>query len=240
MKRRNNAGYVVGFLFMFIGAFFLMIGVLMLVRSCNFKKIAVEEMAQIVRIEKTVTRNSDGKTDTDYDVYVSFEHDGKFYDSVELPLYTSRMIEGQHIKILCNPDNPYEIEAASAPHIFEIITISIGSIFVSISGISMFLSMKKHYKRNKLLKRGGQIMAVIDGFDINRSYSVNNTHPYVIYCSYVDERTGTVYKYVSDNLWNDPSMFAAPGMHIPVYVDEKDYSQYVVDVESIMYNQMVY
>ena len=57
--------------------------------------------------------------------------------------------------------------------------------------------------------------------------------------TYKDDYYDRIYRFKSDNLWTDPSLILQSGDDIKVYVDEKDYSCYHVDIESIFNGKII-
>lgn len=242
MKRKNkdNSSLILFGAFFIFGMIFVVIAIALFINHMNFQKKAVEVTAEILDIETSTYIDDDGDRETKHSVYVSFEYNGAQYDNVYLPVYTAGMSVGKEINILCNPDDPSDIDlAGAASYIGEIIALVIGLAFALIGGIGIFVDIKNRQKKKKLLNTGMRIMAVVSSIERNTSVSVNGRNPYVIYCTYTDEMTGIVYRYKSDNLWDDPSFVVAPGMYIPVYVEGNDYSRYTVDAESVLNNRIV-
>ena len=93
--------------------------------------------------------------------------------------------------------------------------------------------IKKKRRRKRAIASGRTLNAKVQKIVLNTGYTVNGKNPYIIYCTYKDDYYDRIYRFKSDNLWTDPSLILQSGDDIKVYVDEKDYSCYHVDIESI-------
>jgi hypothetical protein len=70
-------------------------------------------------------------------------------------------------------------------------------------------------------------------------YSANGQNPYLVYCSYKDDNKDIIYQFKTHYIWTNPNLIFYPGDAIQVYVDEKDYSCYYVDVENVLKGRVV-
>ena len=89
----------------------LLIGSIAFFKSnSEFKEIADEVTAKIIRIEEYY----DSDDDLHHRVYVTYSYNGTVYDNVAIGFYNSNMFEGKEITLLCDPDNPKRIQSSSA------------------------------------------------------------------------------------------------------------------------------
>lgn len=234
MKKDKTPGFVLG-LFGVIGLVFVIAGIFWIVSVNNFKKIAVETVAEITTID--TYRDSDG--DRHHTVYVDYSYDGTSYDHVSLGFYSSNMYEGKEIELLLDPNNPRKISAKDEGYFGGIIFIIMGTVFGGVGLISLISSIKRNSKKKKLLEQGYYVVAIVESIDVNTSYTVNGRHPYLIYCVYQDPYSGMLYRFKSENLWTNPESVIQPGYGITVYVMPNDFSTYYVDVESIFQGNIV-
>ena len=228
-------------IYFFFGIFFavglgLLVGSFFLFKSAiDFKKIADEISAKIIRIEDYY----DSDDELHHRVYVSYSYNGTVYDNVPINFYSSSMFEGKEIKLLCDPENPKRLRESSVVDIAGLMLLIMGIIFSLVGGVPIVAGIKKNIQSKQLLKTGYVLHAVVDRVDFNTSYSVNGRHPYVIYCNYHDEYKDITYLFKSDNLWTDPLPIFPPGSDIEVMVNPKDYSQYHVNAEAAMERKII-
>lgn len=149
------------------------------------------------------------------------------------------MYEGKEISILCDPENPGKIHSAEGTDIAVIIFIVIGIIFTLVAIILTISIIKKKRRRKRAIASGRTLNAKVQKIVLHTGYTVNGKNPYIIYCTYKDDYYDRIYRFKSDNLWTDPSLILQSGDDIKVYVDEKDYSCYHVDIESIFKGKII-
>lgn len=203
--------------------------------TSDFKKIADEVSARIIRIEEYY----DSDNDLRQRVYVTYSYNGTVYDDVPINFYSSSMFEGKEITLLCDPEHPKRLREASVVDFAGLILLIMGLAFSLVGGIPIALSIKKSVQAKQLLKSGYVLQAVVDRVEFNTNYSVNGRHPYVIYCNYRDEYKDVTYLFKSDNLWTDPLPIFPPGSDIEVLVDPKDYSKYHVKAEAAIEQKII-
>lgn len=83
----------------------------------------------------------------------------------------------------------------------------------------------------QFLANGRVLYGTVEHVGLNRSCEVNRRHPYVIYCTWKDEYSDTLYRFMSDNFWIDPSHAFPEDSEIDIYVDRNYFGKYYVDVE---------
>ena len=203
--------------------------------TSDFKKIADEVSARIIRIEEYY----DSDNDLRQRVYVTYSYNGTVYDDVPINFYSSSMFEGKEITLLCDPEHPKRLREASVVDFAGLILLIMGLAFSLVGGIPIFFSIKKSVQAKQLLKSGYVLHAVVDRVEFNTSYSVNGRHPYVIYCKYKDEYKDVTYLFKSDNLWTDPLSIFPPGSDIEILVNPKDYSKYHVKAEAAIEQKII-
>lgn len=234
MKKGNFITNLLIGIFLFVGVILLASGIAVSISNSNFKKTAEEITAQISDIE--TYRDSDGELQSR--VYVDYTYGGNRYTKIRLNFYSSSMYVGKDITILCDPTNPANIRSESGLLITSMILLIVGAVFALFSTILIVRSAKRAAKTKRVRETGKQLYATVEQIALNQSYTVNGRHPYIIYCTYKDEYRDIIYRFKSENLWTDPGLVLKEGDSIRVYVDEKDYSKYYVDVEN-MYNGRV-
>lgn len=233
-KRKNLFAALFPAIFMTVGMLFLIGGVVTAVINWQFREKAVEITAVITDIQ--TYRASDG--DRKHEVYVSYRFEDREYEDVRLNFYSSSMYEGKEITVFCDPENPRHIES-SGTIVLIIVFVVMGAVFVVIGSIPIVVMRKRSARKKRIIAAGRVLYALVEKIDQNTRYEVNGQHPYLIYCTYRDDYKDIVYRFKSDNIWTDPSLVLHPGDTVKVYVDEKDYSCYYVDAESILDGKVV-
>ncbi|MGN9019422.1 DUF3592 domain-containing protein [Lachnospiraceae bacterium HCP1S3_C3] len=233
---KNRGSIAFNMIFVIVGIGLIAMAVFLYLKSSAFKRKAVEVPATISRIESyTTTRSSKHgrRTKTNYNVYVTYDFDGVTYENIPLGSYTSNMYEGAVITILCDPDNPVDIDNKGMLY-FPVILLSIMGVLFGAGGIiPIVISGKKKSKKENLMRNGRAVYAIVNEVGENPAYAVNGRHPYKIKCTYTDESTFQKYEFVSGNIWDNNVELDFPvGSSIRVYVDVNDYSKYYVDSDN--------
>lgn len=214
----------------------LVAGILIFSSGQRFRDRAQEVTAVISEID---SYREYSRRKSRHDVFVTYTYGGRLYENVELNYYSSDMYEGKEITILCDPDAPGNIQAAGGMALFYFTFVGMGCIYIIVGGIPVIFAVRGSSRKKKLLQSGRKLYATVEKIDMNYSYSVNKRHPYVVYCTYRDDYKDTLYRFKSGNLWTDPSLALRPGDMVPVYVEEKNFRRYYVDVESCLEGRIV-
>ena len=138
------------------------------------------------------------------------------------------------IPILVNKDDPMDIVEPGTNLGLGIGFMVLGGIAILVGGVSFIKEQKHKKKLENLRKNGKRLQARIDQITINKNIAVNEEHPYIIWCSYVDEFSGARFEFKSENIWNDVYEVCDVGSVIDVLVKPDDYLDYVVDVDSLI------
>lgn len=233
--KKDKVPYLIFGIFGIVGVILIIACICMTVSGIKFEKKSEEITGTIAYIEKYY----DSDHDRHFRVYVNYEYQGQEYKHVHLNSYSSSMYEGKEITLKVDPENPGRVKT---PHsdLFACIILGIMGVVFSLIGIIPTVSgIRKAAKKKELREKGRYIYATVERIGINRGYSVNGVHPFVVYCNYQDEYSGVLYKFKSDNLWTDPYPILQEGSSIRIYVDGQDYSNYHVDVESSLQGRVV-
>lgn len=85
--------------------------------------------------------------------------------------------------------------------------------------------------RNRRLIAGGHVLnSTVKDFARDLTTKVNDRHPFVVVCSYVDEFTGTEYVFKSEPMLTNPEVDLAIGDTVKVYVNPNNYQENYVDI----------
>ncbi len=227
--QKNKSVAMTNIIFAVVGSVFIIIGGIMFINTITFKANADEVMALITEMRPY----EDSEGDTSYEVEVQYEYEGlTFYTTLDT--YSSGMREGKSIPILVNKDDPTEVMDSETLLFMGIVFMVLGLIAVLAGGISVLKDWKNKKKIEMLKNTGKRLQATIDRITINERIAVNEEHPYIIWCSYVDEFSGARFEFKSENIWNDPYKVCDEGSTIDVWVKADDYLEYIVDVDSLI------
>ncbi len=232
---KNNVGNIVGFVFFLCGIGIMFLGNFLNNNNKEFAKTAVPVTAVISEIE--TYRDSDG--DISHRSYVTYEFGGNVYEDVSLGYYSSGMHVGKNVDILCNPNEPYDIQSPEGAKFGVWMSFIMGAIFAVVGGALFFVPLVKKAEGNKLMETGKTIWGVVEKVEINTNYSVNGEHPWVLYCRYEDSFADRTYRFKSDNLWFDPSFIYNEGDSIQIIVDPNDYSKHRVIVDESKMGEII-
>lgn len=233
MKKKSEpmGGYIV---FAIVGLLILAIGIGFLLHEYHTMKDAVEVVGVISEI--TTYTETDG--DVGHKVYVDYEYEGEKYSNIFFPLYTANMYSGKSINLLIAPDAPNQPSSVGNTVVL-LILIVIGALLFCVGVAPFIKKLQRKVMAKKLIKQGHYLPATIDSVKMNFSHAVNGLHPYIVYCSYEDRYTGTLYKFKSEEIWYNPRDYHQKGMDIKVYVNGQDYSKYHVDLEGSISQKIV-
>lgn len=227
-KNANSVLMLIGIIFSVIGTAFLISGIAVLISHNTFIDNAVRTEAEITRIESDSYRRN-GKTHTDYDVWVEYEADGEIYEE-ELGYYNSKMNEGDKIDVYYNPDNPSDVKSDSK--ILELIFILIGGVFAVLGVIFITVNILSGNRRKMLMQTGDRLTGTITDVVMNNAVRINGVHPFKAECEVVNPFDGEKYLYSSENVTRNISELV--GREVTVYVDRNNKKKYYVDIFELM------
>lgn len=222
--KTNKTEIILFTLFAVIGNIFLLAGIVTACLSVRFYTGAVSLEGRITSIETYREQNEQA--------YVSYAYENQEYKNIALGGVSSNMYEGEKITLYIDPQNPKNVKSKLDFWLPPVIFLGFGILFSLIGWIPLLRKRRKKRKNQWLRENGSVLYGVVERSDWNASYTVNGRHPFVIFCTYTDELSGTIYRFKSDNLWFDPDEHFPPGTPIKIYVKREDYSSYFVDVES--------
>lgn len=233
--KKNNTLIICYAVFAAIGIGVLVLDVWLFIDGSRFRQNAVEVTGEIVDIIYSYDNDGDER----HEVFVTYTFEGTTYERVRIMEYSSGMYVGKSISLLCDPENPGNVETESRFLIITIMLTVMGIGFSCVGIIPMGFEIKKKRKRKRLLSNGRVLYAAVERIGLNTSITVNGQNPYVIYCYWRDEYGDVQYRFKSDNLWTDPSVLFDRGSEIKVYVDENDFGTYYVDAERALSEKVV-
>ena len=218
---------------------FIVFGLLLLVLGMYimlFQNISKEDRVYTKAVIQRIDTHTDSDGDTHHDVFISYEVDGKIYQT-ELNSYNSGYYEGKEIEVYYNKNNPAKVETESSI-IILLIFIVFGIVGLIVGFIGMIKSVKKSKKIKQLKIIGKQIYATYVSTNLNTSYSVNGRNPYNIICEWNNPVTNKKYLFKSENLWFNPEQYILENniTTFIVFINPNKIEEYVVDISSIKNN----
>lgn len=168
------------------------------------------------------------------DVYVTYNVDGRSYTSV-IHGYSSSFYEGKKIDIYYMKNNPSTIGSKKLELLLLLIPF-MGLIFLLIGGINIFKVISNKKKKERLIKTGTKIEATYVETTTNFHVNVLGRNPSNIICEYDDPVSNNTYKFKSERLWYDPSLYISDCEieTFTVYVNKDNMKDYYVDIEELI------
>lgn len=225
MKNKNIVERILFITFTCVGIGFMIAGMIWYCVVKQKHDAWILTKAEIINIERENHYGSEQK----YTVLVKFSVKEKTYQAY-LPYYNSNMKIEDIVTIYYNPNNPTEIIGNNS--LGYIIFICVGAIFTIIGFIPFIFILIKKRKSQYLIKNGKKIEATIDNVSFKMNYAVNGRNPFILECSYVDQKTGKVYFFQSDSIWYPIEIILERHniKTVPVYVDDSNFKKYYVDI----------
>ena len=194
--------------------------------------------AVISNIEKDYHFSSDGDRETEYTAYVSYKFDGTEYSNVKLGACSSFTSVGNREEIFVNRNNPRKILSTNPLRYMLLLFPFIGLAFIL---IPIYPAMKENLWGRRFREKHRPVYAKIDCVDRNTSIAVGNKCPFKIIVTYRNASDGKIYKFKSENIWDDPSgIIETRGItELPVHVDWNNPKLYLVDTRVIFGNTVI-
>ena len=211
---------------------FLIIGIIITSIGLYTSVIMLDSSNKVDTIG-TITSIVSTSSDTP-DVYVTYNADGKRYTSV-MRGYSSTFYEGKKIDIYYMKNDP-NIIGNKKLELLILLLPFIGLIFLLIGGINIFRIISNKKKKERLIKTGIKIEATYIETNTNFNLRVLGRNPSNIICEYDDPISKNTYKFKSERLWYDPSLYISDCEieTFTVYVNKNDMKDYYVDIEELI------
>jgi len=138
---------------------------------------------------------------------------------------------GETVEVNYNPTNPNsaKINDFTSNWLTVLILGLMGSVFSFLGLILPVNTIRLSRKKKWLLENGKRISSEFQKIEINKSFSVNGRHPYMIVSQWHDVETQTIHIFESENIWYNPEKFVN-NKTIDVLVDSKNYKKYCMDI----------
>lgn len=233
--KTNKTENLIWTIFFTLGVILFIVGSFVSFQILKYSEDKVETKGIITKI--IIHNRIEG--DRTYNVYVTYEANGKQYES-RLNSYSTSFYEGKEIDIYYDKNNPHKIGNKSMD-LLILIFPGISIIFVIIGGSRLFIKTNKKKKAVKLKENGTLVHANYIETVLNTAYSVNRRHPYYIVCEWHNPEDGKKYLFRSDNIWTNPENIIEDNniKTFPVYMNPNNIKQYVIDIDRITENDDV-
>lgn len=222
INKRINTLYTI---FLLIGIIITSIGLYTSVKTLDSSN-KVDTIGTITSIVRT-------SSDTP-NVYVTYDVDGRSYTSV-INGYSSSFYEGKKIDIYYMKNDPNTIGSKKL-ELLLLLILFMGLIFLLIGGINIFKVISNKKKKDRLIKTGTKIEATYVETTTNFHVNVLGRNPSNIICEYDDPVSNNTYKFKSEKLWYDPSLYISDCEieTFTVYVNKDNMKDYYVDIEELI------
>lgn len=208
-----------------IMAVFLIVSLVLIGLGTFFLVKDIKNNANCYKVKVYITDREQVGSDS-YLYYVDYTVNGKTYSHIAYkPVNSNNAYLGGTEKAYVDKDNPYNLRRRMGPALIIILYV-MGSIFFLVG----FASGIKEV-RTKKIKKNYYVYAEIYDVVVDPSTVVNGICPFVIKCKYVEPETGEIIVFTSEHCYDDPGIVYSPGEQVKVYLEDKTYKNYVVDLE---------
>lgn len=229
--KENKSEKLLWIIFTIIGALFILIGLTLVGNVLNY-----ENKESTVGTITEISTHRGINDNVDYRVYVSYNVDGRMYES-ELNGYSSSFYKGKEINIYYDKSNPTKIGMKSLD-LLLLMFPGFGLIFFAIGGTGLLIKSRNKKLEKALKENEDAIYADYVETIVNNSYSVNGRHPYRIICEWSNPLDNKKYIFKSKNIWINPEdiIIERDIQQFPVYINRDNMKKYVVDIDILENN----
>lgn len=213
-----------------MGAIFLAIGVGVGISNVRFASNAKRADGVVVEL----VWSHSGKGGSSAAPMVRFEVDGKPFTfrggvSSRPPSYDV----GEKVRVLYDPEDPSnaKIDGFWELYLLPFIFTLLGGLELLAVGIWVAIDRRRMQRIERAFSEGRRVLARVEAIDLNRNVRVNRNHPWRITAVH-SAATGPL-RFVSDNLWSDPSGAYPVGSEVPVFYVPAEPSVYAFKLEKI-------
>lgn len=226
MVKEGKTANLVRIIFIMAAVILSGIGIINYVKISDFVNNSVCVDASVTKVESY----TDVSGDTKYRAYISYSHNGKKYEDIQLPEYKNYMYEGLEIKdVYVDKDDICIV--SDRMYISYVLYIIAGLIVFAVI-VTYVVKLKKKHRLLALKITGDKKTGIIESAKIDRTYVEKGKHPYRFECTYPDEVSGNPTYCTSQRTWESPDEYI--GNVVDIYVDKKDKSFYYVDLEDLI------
>jgi hypothetical protein len=228
--RRTSIGYVVGAIFILVGAGFIWGGISMFTNDQRFAKIAVPGEGTILEINRSSSTSGDDTNKVTFYPVVRFETpDGKNVEFIgagsSQPGYTA----GQTVPVLYNPNQPNEARIkTSVPGTILTLIFPIVGLIALLIGVLTFISPIYSKRKKAWLQKNGQTITV-PVLRVDKIQDSRGTPSYFIIGQWQNPNDQKVYIFSSEQIIFDPNPYVS-GQQLQVLIDPNNPNRYHMDI----------
>jgi hypothetical protein len=218
-----------------IGVVFTLIGVLAPIIAARSDRRYLEQSVETQALITQIRDNGDIDSVWRFTPYISFTdiNGNEITTHIHPPDYCRTMEAGNYITIRYNPHdpaNPQQIRINAGESRAGVFLI-FGGIGVTALVIGIRLMggiIRTERLRERLTAEGYSVMADVKEVRV-RGYSVGNTHPYYLRCTYKEGYREL--EFINKAVFTDPRENITDENQIRVWLDRRDESKYYIDVD---------
>lgn len=150
-------------------------------------------------------------------------------------VYVTYNVDGKKIDIYYMKNDP-NIIGNKKLELLILLFPFVGLIFLLIGGINIFKIISNKKKKERLIKTGTVIEATYIETNTNFNLRVLGRNPSNIICEYDDPISKNTYRFKSERLWYDPTLYIGDNdiYTFNVYVNKDNMKNYYVDIEKLI------
>lgn len=197
---------------------FMLMPLFSIFKAASLKKHGVKTEATVLSIKSNKSSNT---------VTVSFT----MADGTEV---TAKGVEGKHVvpgdktAVWYDPEAPQKIDLGGSQRSNIRAVVITGLVFIFL--IYLFIKYTLTDLANKkLVKTGTKIEAEFVAVDRDERIKIKGQSPWIIRCSWVDNRNNQKYYFVTKPYTIDPAPYLNGRYHLDVFINPADPKQYFID-----------
>ena len=227
--KKNKGLRVIEVIISLLGLICFIIGVVLLINTISFNNKSEVIEVNIDAVEKNVVLDNDGNETISYEIYVSYNYNGKNYDHVLLSGVNESREVGSLMKVRVNKSYPEDIRYMTSTTFLTILLMVAGLAFFAGFGYIYIGTVISFNNYKEIIKNGRRVDAVITRvYPDGSAYNSKNQY-YRLDCEWTEKKfTSRPYKNGID---------ISEGDIVPVYYTSIRRNQYFVDVENVQINK---
>lgn len=222
---------LLGTIFTGMGAIFLTVAAVFLVRDLRFDRTAVTTTGEVVALRSGGSSSSRSGKAPDI-AFTTFDGQQRVHRSnvFSTPSYQI----GEKLPIAYDPADPDNaaIDTFFDRKLFPILFGAIGLVEFSVGMTFLTLRRRRKQEIERLFREGQRLDARVVQIEQNTRIRVNRKHPWLIRLEATLPGESAPRTFTSRNLWFDPTP-VAHGRELPVYYDPRDPARHVVDTRNL-------
>jgi len=197
---------------------FMLLPLLTIFKAANLRKHGIKTEATVLSIKSGKSSNT---------VTVVFATT----DGTEV---TAKGVEGKHVvqgdktAVWYDPEDPQEIDLGGSQRSSIRAVVITGLVFVFLIYIFIKYTLTD-LANKKLIKTGMKIEADFVAVDRDERIKIKGESPWIIRCSWIDNRNNQKYYFVTKPYTIDPAPYLNGRYHLDVFINPADPKKYFID-----------